>query len=60
MFNTDINIDTYIYYSNNSMLAITKDTAYNKHPSRRWRVCVEECSSWQVISDSDGNKCGTC
>ena len=28
MFNTDIDIDVFIPYSSNSMLAITKDTAY--------------------------------
>ena len=60
MFNTDVNIDTYIPYSSISMLAITKDTAYQicaiKNDNNQ---CISECTSGLVIRDVDGNKCAT-
>ena len=59
MFNTDIDIDVFIPYSSNSMLAITKDKAYRICALQEGGECVEYCSSGQIILDLDGNKCGT-
>ena len=59
MFNTDIDIDTFIPYSSNSMLAITRNTAYRICPIKDGDNCIEECTTGQVIRDTDGNKCGT-
>ena len=60
MFNTDVEIDTFIPYSDISMLAITKDTAYQicaiKDDNNK---CISECTDGLVIRDVDGNKCST-
>ena len=58
MFNTDIDIDLFIPYSSNSMLAITKDTAYRICAIQDGDNCIEECSSSHIIRDTVGNKCG--
>ena len=57
MFNTDINIDTFIPYSNNSMLAITGDNAYRICAIQINGECVDQCTTGTLIRDSDGNKC---
>ncbi len=60
MFNTNEDIDVFIPYSNNSMLAITKQTAYRICPIQDSNgECIEDCSSGNLILDVDGNKCGT-
>ena len=50
MFNTDVEIDTFIPYSDISMLAITKDTAYQicaiKDDNNK---CISECTDGLVI-----------
>ena len=58
MFNTDIDIDAFIPYSNNSMLAITKDTAYRICAIPDGDDCIEDCTTGHVIRDTVGNKCG--
>ena len=60
MFNTNEDIDVFIPYSNNSMLAITKQTAYRICPIQDSNgECIEDCLSGNLILDVDGNKCGT-
>ena len=59
MFNTNEDISTYIPYSNDSILAISNDTVFQICSLKEGNQCVEECSSNNVILDSDGNKCGT-
>ena len=59
MFNTNEDISTFIPYSPNSMLAITKDNVYKICALNDGENCIEDCSSGQVIRDSEGNKCGT-
>ena len=59
MFNTDEEIDVFIPYSTNSMLAITKNTAYKICAINGDSDCVEDCSSGnELILDENGNKCG--
>ena len=60
IFNTNENIDIFIPYSSNSMLAITKESAYRicliKDSNGN---CIDECSqSDNIIHDVEGNKCG--
>ena len=58
MFNTDEEIDVFIPYSTNSMLAITKNTAYKICAINGDSDCVEDCSSGkELILDENGNKC---
>ena len=59
MFNTNEDISTYIPYSNDSILAISNDTVFQICSLKEGNQCVEECSSNNVILDSDGNRCGT-
>ena len=61
MFNTNEDIDVFIPYSTYSMLAITKDKAYEiciiKDSNGN---CISQCPSGQsIILDIDGNKCET-
>ena len=61
MFNTDEDVETFIPYSSNSILVITKEGAFKVCPIKNGDNCIEECTSNNVIRDSDGNKCGdTC
>ena len=60
ILNTNENIDIFIPYSSNSMLAITKESAYRicliKDSNGN---CIDECSqSDNIIHDVEGNKCG--
>ena len=60
IFNTDEDIDIFIPYSNYSMLAITKETAYEvcifKDDNDN---CIEKCSSGEdIITGVYGNQCG--
>ena len=61
IFNTDENFDLFIPYSKNSMIAITKETAYRicliKDINDN-NNCIDECDSNNIIYDVDGNKCG--
>ena len=60
IFNTDEDIDVFIPYSNNAMLAITKETAYKICIIKdNYNNCIEECPFNNKILDVDGNKCGT-
>ena len=61
IFNTDEDIDTFIPYSSNSMLAITKETAYRIcFIKDNNGDCIDECSNpYNIILDINGNKCGT-
>ena len=60
MFNTDEEIDVFIPYSTNSMLAITKNTAYKICAINGESDCIEEClTGTELILDENGNKCGT-
>ena len=59
MFNTNEYIKTFIPYSPNSMLAITENNVYKICALKDGDNCIEDCSSNQVIRDSDGNKCGS-
>ena len=61
VFNTNEEIDVFIPYSNNSMLAITKETAYRICFIKGINGdCVDKCSnSDKIIFDMNGNKCGT-
>ena len=58
IFNTDEDIDVFIPYSSYSMLAITKETAYEvciiKDSSGN---CISTCTSGKIIEDVNGNKC---
>ena len=58
IFNTDEDLDLFIPYNTYSMLAITKESAYQicfiKDSSGN---CISECSSNNIILDIDGNKC---
>ena len=61
VFNTDEDIDTFIPYSNYSMLAITKDYAYQiciikSANSDSNFQCIQSCSG-NIILDTDGNYC---
>ena len=58
VFNTDEDIDTFIPYSNISMLAITKTSAYKICiiPDSN-NNCLEKCSSGNLVLDVDGNYC---
>ena len=60
LFNTDEDIDVFIPYSNYSMLAITKETAYEVCIIKDTNGnCIDECSSGEeIIAGVDGNKCG--
>ena len=60
LFNTDEDIDVFIPYSNYSMLAITKETAYEACIIKDTNGnCIDECSSGEeIIAGVDGNKCG--
>ena len=58
MFNTNEDIDTFIPYSNNSMLAITKETAYRICLVKNKDTCIENCKRGKMIVDIDGNNCG--
>ena len=60
IFNTDEDIDVFIPYSTYSMLAITKETAYEvciiKDNNGN---CIDECSSGEeIIAGVYGNQCG--
>ena len=59
VFNTDEDLDAFIPYSNYSMLAITKDSAYQiciiKNSDGE---CIPSCSG-SVILDIDGNYCAS-
>ena len=60
IFNTDEDIDVFIPYSNYSMLAITKETAYEvciiKDDNGN---CIDKCSSGEdIIFGVYGNQCG--
>ena len=59
IFNTNEDIDIFIPYSTNSMLAITNETAYRicfiKDTNGN---CSDECSSGNIILDVNGNRCG--
>ena len=59
VFNTDEDLDAFIPYSNYSMLAITKDSAYQiciiKNSAGE---CIPSCSG-SVILDIDGNYCAS-
>ena len=58
MFNIDEDLDLFIPYSKYSMLAITKESAYEiciiKDDSGN---CIKECTSGNIKVDIDGNKC---
>ena len=60
-FNTDEDLDAFIPYSNYSMLAITKDYAYqiciikNTNSNTNFQ-CIPSCSG-NIILDTDGNYC---
>ena len=59
IFNTNEDIDIFIPYSDNSMLAITKESAYRIcFIKDNNNSCINECSSDNIIHDIDGNKCG--
>ena len=60
VFNTDEDIDVFIPYSEYSMLAITKETAYEVCfiKDELNNKCISECSaSTKLVLDVDGNKC---
>ena len=59
IFNTDENIDIFIPYSTDSMLAITKETAYRICFIKDSTNCLSQCTENSNILDTDGNKCGT-
>ena len=60
IFNTDEDLDVFIPYSEYSMLAITKETAYEACfiKDETNNKCISECSSGTtLVLDVDGNKC---
>ena len=60
IFNTNEDINVFIPYSNNSMLAITNESAYRICLiNGNNNDCLNECSSGGLILDINGNKCGT-
>ena len=59
MFNTNEDIDTFIPYSENSMLAITRDKVYKICAIKSGENCIESCENSDVIRDSNGNICGS-
>ena len=58
IFNTNEDIDVFIPYSSNSMLAITKESVYKicflKDNNDN---CLDRCSSGNITLDVEGNKC---
>ena len=59
IFNTNEDIDVFIPYLNNSMLAITNGSAYRIcFIKDNNDDCLDECSANDIIHDVDGNKCG--
>ena len=59
MFNTDEQIDVFIPYSQNAMLAITNESAYKICAIPSGDSCIESCSTGDLYLDLDGNRCGT-
>ena len=60
IFNTDEDLDVFIPYSTNSMLAINGDSAYRIcfiRDSSNSTNCLDSCSSNNLLLDVDGNKC---
>ena len=63
IFNTNETINTFIPYSNNSMLAITNNSAYKicAIKNNDNNECLEECSNNDlVINTFKPNSCGSC
>ena len=58
IFNTDETINSFIPYSDNSMLAITPKTAYRICVYNEGDNCVDYCEDGYLL-DTSGNKCGT-
>ena len=62
VFNTDIEIETFIPYTNISMLAITSSNAYEICIIKDNNICIDsnDCinSNYEYILDLEGNKCG--
>jgi hypothetical protein len=60
MFNTDEQIDVFIPYSQNAMLAITNESAYKICAIQSGDSCVEECTTGSsIILGINGNSCGS-
>jgi len=60
MFNTDEQIDVFIPYSQNAMLAITNESAYKICAIQSGDSCVEECTTGSsIILGINGNICGS-
>ncbi len=59
IFNANEDIDIFVPYSSNSMLAITKESAYRICFIKGNNDCINECSqSDNIIHDVDENRCG--
>ena len=60
VFNTDEEIKEFKSYSNSSMLAITKDSAYKICILRDGGICLEDCpNNNQLFDSSSYNHCGS-
>ena len=59
IFNTDEEINEFKPYSNNSMLAITNNSAYKICAIQQNGICIDECSnSFSIFDTSKPNQCG--
>ena len=58
LFNTNETILDFKPYDSNSMLAITKDSAYRICPIANGYQCIESCNNGLVIDSTKGNYCG--